>query len=59
MLADLEALVKLESPTEDLQACQDVIKLASDIEQKFLELLQKFVMSTAVQFFGGAQVILT
>jgi glutamate carboxypeptidase len=36
MLADLEALVKLESPTEDLQACQDVIKLASDIATKVL-----------------------
>ena len=36
MLADLEALVKLESPTEDLQACQDVIKLASDIAKKVL-----------------------
>ena len=36
MLAALEALVKLESPTEDLQACQDVIKLASDIATKVL-----------------------
>ena len=36
MLADLEALVKLESPTEDLQACQDVIKLASDIATRVL-----------------------
>ena len=36
MLAALEALVKLESPTEDLQACQDVIKLASDLATKVL-----------------------
>jgi glutamate carboxypeptidase len=36
MLAALEALVKLESPTEDLQACQDVIKLASEIATKVL-----------------------
>ena len=36
MLADLEALVKLESPTEDLQACQGVIKLASDIATRVL-----------------------
>jgi glutamate carboxypeptidase len=31
MLDALEALVKLESPTEDLAACQDVVQLASDI----------------------------
>ena len=36
MLADLEALVKLESPTEDLAACNDVVALASDIATKVL-----------------------
>jgi len=36
MLADLEALVKLESPTEDLAACRDVINLASDIAARVL-----------------------
>ena len=36
MLADLEALVKLESPTEDLAACRDVINLASDIATRVL-----------------------
>jgi glutamate carboxypeptidase len=36
MLADLEALVKLESPTEDLTACRDVINLASDIATRVL-----------------------
>jgi glutamate carboxypeptidase len=36
MLADLEALVKLESPTEDLQACRDVIGLANEIATRVL-----------------------
>lgn len=36
MLAALEALVKLESPTEDLQACRDVIQLASEIATRVL-----------------------
>ena len=36
MLADLEALVKLESPTDDLVACRDVINLASDIATRVL-----------------------
>lgn len=36
MLAALEALVKLESPTEDLAACQDVVRLASDLAATIL-----------------------
>lgn len=36
MLAALEALVKLESPTEDLEACRDVVHLASDIATRIL-----------------------
>ena len=36
MLAALEALVKLESPTEDLEACNDVVRLASDIATRIL-----------------------
>ena len=36
MLADLEAIVKLESPTEDLQACRDVIALADQIATRVL-----------------------
>lgn len=36
MLADLEALVKLESPTEDLQSCRDVISLADQIAVRVL-----------------------
>ena len=36
MLAALEALVKLESPTEDLEACHEVIRLASDIATRVL-----------------------
>ena len=36
MLAALEALVKLESPTEDLAACHDVVRLASDIATRIL-----------------------
>ena len=36
MLAALEALVKLESPTEDLEACRDVIQLASEIATRVL-----------------------
>ena len=36
MLAALEALVKLESPTVDLAACRDVVHLASDIATRIL-----------------------
>jgi glutamate carboxypeptidase len=36
MLAALEALVKLESPTEDLAACRDIVHLASDIATRIL-----------------------
>ncbi|CAB4370537.1 unannotated protein [freshwater metagenome] len=36
MLAALEALVKCESPTEDLSACNDVVHLASDIATRVL-----------------------
>ena len=36
MLAALEALVKCESPTEDLDACRDVVRLASDIATRVL-----------------------
>ena len=36
MLDALEALVKLESPTEDLAACQDVVRLASKLATKIL-----------------------
>jgi glutamate carboxypeptidase len=36
MLADLEALVKLESPTQDLTACREVIALASEIALRVL-----------------------
>ena len=36
MLAALEALVKLESPTEDLDACHEVVRLASDIATRIL-----------------------
>jgi glutamate carboxypeptidase len=35
-LAALEALVKCESPTEDLKACNDVVRLASDIATRVL-----------------------
>ncbi|MSW73927.1 MAG: M20/M25/M40 family metallo-hydrolase [Actinobacteria bacterium] len=36
MLAALEALTRCESPTEDLQACHDVVRLASDIATRVL-----------------------
>ncbi|MEK6648738.1 MAG: M20/M25/M40 family metallo-hydrolase [Actinomycetota bacterium] len=36
MLTALEALVRCESPTEDLDACRDVVKLASDIATQIL-----------------------
>lgn len=36
MLDALEALVKLESPTEDLAACQEVVRLASDLATTIL-----------------------
>ena len=37
MLADLEALVRLESPTQDLDACKNVVRLASDIAARVLD----------------------
>ena len=36
MLAALEALVRCESPTEDLEACRNVVRLASDIATRVL-----------------------
>jgi glutamate carboxypeptidase len=36
MLAALEALVRCESPTEDVDACRDVVRLASDIATRVL-----------------------
>ena len=36
MLADLEALVRLESPTQDLEACKNVVRLASEIAERVL-----------------------
>ena len=36
MLAALEALVRCESPTEDLDACSQVVQLASDIATRHL-----------------------
>ena len=36
MLAPLEALVRCESPTEDLDACREVVRLASDIATRVL-----------------------
>ena len=36
MLADLEALVRLESPTQDLEACKEIVNLASDIAMRVL-----------------------
>jgi glutamate carboxypeptidase len=36
MLADLEALVRCESPSEDLAACRSVITLAAEIAERVL-----------------------
>ncbi len=36
MLAAIEALVRCESPSEDLAACQNVVRLASDIATRVL-----------------------
>lgn len=36
MLAALEELVKLESPTDNLQSCKDIVRLASDIANRVL-----------------------
>ena len=36
MLAALEALVRCESPTEDIDACRSVVQLASDIATRIL-----------------------
>ena len=36
ILKDLKSLVECESPTEDLEACRRVIKLASEISNRLL-----------------------
>ena len=36
MLAAIEALVRCESPSEDLEACRNVVRLASDISTRVL-----------------------
>ena len=36
MLASLEALVRCESPSEDVEACRDVVRLASEIATRVL-----------------------
>ena len=36
MLAELETLVRVESPTDDLSACRKVVATASDIAAKVL-----------------------
>ena len=36
MLADLEALVRCESPSDDLAACRSVVALASEIAERVL-----------------------
>ena len=36
MLAAIEALVRCESPTEDIAACQNVVRIASDIATRVL-----------------------
>ena len=36
MLAALEALVRCESPSDDLEACHEVVRLASDIATRVL-----------------------
>lgn len=58
MLAALEALVKLESPTEDLAACQDVVRLASDIATRILGTPAEIREVNGRPVFGGAQIIL-
>jgi glutamate carboxypeptidase len=41
MLADIEALVRCESPSEDLDACRSVVALASDIALEHQQRLKK------------------
>ena len=36
MLAAIEALVRCESPSEDIEACRNVVRLASDISTRVL-----------------------
>lgn len=36
MLAAIEALVRCESPSEDVEACRDIVRLASDIATRVL-----------------------
>lgn len=58
MLAALEALVKLESPTEDLAACQDVVRLASDLAATILGTPAEIREVNGRPVFGGARKIL-
>lgn len=54
MLAALEALVKCESPTEDLKACNDVVRLASDIATRVLGTPAEIRQVEGRPVFGGA-----
>ena len=57
MLAALEALVRCESPTEDLEACRSVVRLASDIATRVLGIPAqiKEIEGRPVFWWGGEQ----
>ena len=54
MLQALEALVRCESPTEDLSACRKVVALANEIATKELGKPAEIMEVNGDQFFGGA-----
>lgn len=53
MLAALEALVRCESPTEDLDACRNVVRLASDIATRVLGTPAEIRKLKVALFSGG------
>lgn len=55
MLAAIEALVRCESPSEDLAACQNVVRLASDIATRVLGTPAQIKEVEGRPVFGGAQ----
>ena len=57
MLAEIEELVKVESPTDDLSACRKVVATASDIAEKVLGTPAQIqeIQGRPVFWWGAAQ----
>ena len=51
MIEDLEALVKCESPTEDISACKEVVELAISIADRVTKKSAKVITENGRQVF--------